>query len=122
MNCMLCFSLLSASSSYRYTSLDKTRAHLSRVPLPSATRRFNRIPKAFFGKKEGNSGQDQEDSLASWGEEQPDWIESPDQQHDSLEEVWYEVSTRLPISSCVSATLCSYIGVTMHLEQCNKQC
>ncbi|KAL3154809.1 hypothetical protein ABBQ38_011351 [Trebouxia sp. C0009 RCD-2024] len=58
--------------------------------LHSASRRCSRIPQAFFDRKESNGDKPQEDFLASsWGGEQPDWTESPEQR-DVLEEVWYE--------------------------------
>ena len=56
------------------------------------SRRYSRVPQAFFNRKKSNRDQSEEDFLASsWGGEQPDWIESPDQR-DVLDEVWYEVS------------------------------
>lgn len=93
---MLCISLLPFSPSYRCTSLGTTKTNVPGLRLLSGSYRNIRTPKAFFGKRTGNTdqNQDQEDFLtSSWGGEQPDWTDSPDQR-DALEEVWYEASAR----------------------------
>ena len=93
---MLCFSLLPVSPSFRCTSHGTTKMDLPSLSLLSAPRRNFRQPKAFFGRKNGKTdqNQEQEDFLASsWGGEQPDWTDAPDQRGE-LEEVWYEASVR----------------------------
>lgn len=90
-NCMLCLTSPFASLSYRHTSLGVTKEKSS--GLWSTSRVRSHRPKAFFGKKQGNSDQHHDDFLASsWGGEQPDWTEAP-HQRDVLDEVWYEAST-----------------------------
>lgn len=80
-----------AASRRRLLSGEKTQKPASLL-FKARPRQCGLVLKAFFGKKKGNEDQAQEDLLASsWGGEQPDWVDSPDQR-DVLEETWYEVN------------------------------
>ena len=92
---MLCLlSLQAPSVSRRYLLSSEKIQRPASLLLNARPRRCLQNPKAFLGKQEGNEDKAQEDMLASsWGNEQPDWVDSPEHQ-DVLEEIWYEVNRR----------------------------